>query len=119
MRSVKEWVGATDDASPPPHVRVRLFLAADGRCKICNRKLREGDKWQPDHIKAICNGGVNKESNLQVACSWCHPVKTAKDVAEKSEVYESRRRHFGIRKPRTITRWRRMNGDPVFAPRER
>lgn len=118
-RSVEEWIGATPDTPVPPRVRLRVFEAKHGRCHRCTRNIAAGEAWTCEHMIAIINGGENRERNLDVTCSWCLPAKNAEDVAEKSKVARVRRRHAGIKKPRTITRWRRFNGEIVTAARER
>ncbi|WP_341893795.1 HNH endonuclease signature motif containing protein [Ferrovibrio terrae] len=97
-RSVEEWVGKTDDTPVPPRVRLRVFEAMKGRCGICGRKVQAGDKWTCEHVKALINGGENREDNLGVTCSWCLPGKNADDVAEKSTTYRKRSKHAGIKK---------------------
>jgi 5-methylcytosine-specific restriction endonuclease McrA len=97
-RSIPEWIGETPDTPPPPRVRVRVFDAKGGQCHRCTREIRPGDAWTCEHVKALINGGENRESNLDITCEWCLPVKNAEDVSEKSRVYESRKRHLGIRK---------------------
>jgi hypothetical protein len=119
MRNVSEWVATTSDAEPPRRVKVRIFDLWRGRCAGCGRKLRPGDRWDCDHILAICNGGENREKNLQPVCLWCHARKTSLDVAIKSGVYERRASHIGVRKPRTMRTWRRFDGTIVNASRER
>lgn len=119
MRTVKEWIGRTDNAKVPDHVRARVFLRNDGRCHITGRKIRPGEKWELEHVKALCNGGEHRESNLAPALVAPHKAKTRKDRAEKARVDSLARRHIGIRKPRAITRWRRFSGEPVYADRER
>lgn len=119
-RSVPEWIGATLDTPVPPRVRARVLLRDNGHCRLCTRRLGASEKWICDHIIAIVNGGENRESNLQTICGWCDKnIKTPADVAEKSKVARQRTRHAGIRKPRSITRWRKFNGDKVEAPRQR
>lgn len=118
-RAIPEWIGKSDDTAIPPRVKLRVFERYHGACQGCLRKLFPGDKWDCDHIVAICNGGENRESNLRPMCKTCHRRKTAEDVAEKAVAYRKRAKHVGIRKPRTITRWRRFNGDPVRAERDR
>jgi 5-methylcytosine-specific restriction endonuclease McrA len=103
MRSLEEWKGKNDDERVPPHVRVRVFDRFDGRCHVCSRKIGAGERWVCDHVKALINGGANRESNLAPICSWCDPGKTADDVAEKSSVYAKRAKHIGATEKR---RWR-------------
>jgi 5-methylcytosine-specific restriction protein A len=118
-RAVPEWIAKHDDEAIPPRVELRVFQKHDGCCPKCGRKLRPGH-WACDHITALINGGQHRESNLQPLCNTpCHSQKTAEDVAEKSRTYKRRKSEVGIKKPRTITRWRRMNGAPVYADRER
>lgn len=111
-RSVDEWIGKSDDERPPPRVRVRVFDRCEGRCGQCNRKIHPGDAWTLEHLKALINGGANRESNLGVTCSWCLPDKNAADVAEKSTVYQKRAKHIGARNPkrawpsRPFNQWR-------------
>jgi 5-methylcytosine-specific restriction protein A len=98
-RRVPEWEGRTDDAMPPPHVRARIFDRCGGKCHISGRKIRPGDKWDLDHIVALCNGGKNIESNLAPALADKHKEKTAEDRAEKADVDHKRLKHLGIREP--------------------
>lgn len=98
-RAVDEWIGKDADTPTPTRVKVRVFFRADGRCQICSRKLNSGDKWEVDHQQALCNGGANRESNLQILCEWCHAAKTAKDVSEKARTYAARKRHLGVKSP--------------------
>lgn len=103
MRTVEEWIGATDDTPVPPRVRLRVLDNFGQRCDInangCGRLIRPGDKWTCDHVKALINGGSNREKNLHPLCSWCVPAKDKADVAEKSNTYQKRLSYFGM-KPR-------------------
>lgn len=98
MRSVPEWIGATDDAVPPPRVRLRVFERAGGVCHLSGRKIRPGEKWDLEHITAICNGGENRESNLAPALVQAHKVKTAADRRQKARTDRVRKHHLGIKK---------------------
>jgi 5-methylcytosine-specific restriction endonuclease McrA len=120
VRTVPEWIGKNDDEPIPPRVRLRVWDRFGGVCQgKCCRKLRPGDKWQADHKVAIANGGRNAERNLQLLCDWCHGKKTERDVEQKAATYRKRKATLGIKKPRTITRWRNMRGEIVTAPRDR
>ena len=119
MRTTAEWIGKTDDARIPPRVRARVFLAYDGVCYLSGRKIQPGDKWECEHVKALCLGGEHRESNLAPALVAPHKIKTKADRRAKAKNDRVRARHIGIKKPRTITRWRRFDGSPVIAPRER
>jgi 5-methylcytosine-specific restriction protein A len=94
-RAVEQWVGATDDAMPPPRVRLRIFQAHGGKCHRSRRKIRPGDNWALDHILAIINGGKNVESNLAPILEDFHKEKTAEDMAIKSKTYRMAAKHNG------------------------
>lgn len=97
-RSVKEWIGKTDDTAAPPRVRDRVFTTKDRRCHACNRQVPEtGETWTCEHLIAIINGGANRESNLGVTCCNCLPAKNAADVAQKSLVARKRKKARGIK----------------------
>ena len=100
-RAVPEWIGATPDTKIPDRVKVRVFDRNGGICQCgCTRKIRSGDKWETDHIVAIINGGENRESNLQTLLDVCHDIKSKADVATKSETYDMRARHLGLKRSR-------------------
>jgi 5-methylcytosine-specific restriction protein A len=100
-RTVAEWVGKSDDAMPPPRVRLRIFQAHGGRCYRTDRVIRPGDKWALDHIIAIINGGKNIESNLAPILTEEHKVKTAEDREEKRKTDAMTKKVFGISRPKT------------------
>jgi 5-methylcytosine-specific restriction protein A len=94
-RTVDEWIGKTDDTRPPPRVRVRVFERYEGRCYLSGRKIMGGEKWELEHVKALTNGGENRESNLAPALVAPHREKTKDDLAEKSKVYRMKAKHLG------------------------
>lgn len=98
-RSVPEWIGKTPDSKVPPHVRMRIFLAHDGRCYLTGRKIRPGEYCELEHKKALCNGGEHRESNMAPALYAPHKVKSAEDVKERAKVDRLRKFNMGIRKP--------------------
>lgn len=99
-RSVSEWVGKNDDSRPPPHVRLRIFERHAGRCHFSDRRIMPGDQWDVDHIKALINGGENRETNMApILRGKPHKEKTAQDVAEKSRNYRKRAKHVGAISP--------------------
>jgi 5-methylcytosine-specific restriction protein A len=97
-REVKEWVGATDDAKIPPRVKLRVFYRHKGICHVSGRKIAPGEKWDIEHVIALCNGGRHAESNLAPALREKHPEKTKADMAEKKINNRVRMKHLGIRK---------------------
>ena len=100
MRTCPEWKGKTPDSDPPQWVYERRFEHAEGKCEICGRPLSAADTWQLDHKKRVRDGGANRESNLQVACSWCHPVKTAEENKRGAKGARNFVRHHGLKKPK-------------------
>ena len=97
-RTVKEWIGRTDDDPVPPRVRLRVFLKFKGVCCECGVKIR-GRRWVCDHRKAIVNGGENRERNLGPIHEACDKkVKTPRDVAEKKINNRVQMKHLGIKK---------------------
>lgn len=96
-RSVKPWIGKTDDSTPPPRVHDRVFDHCRGQCHRCNRTIRRADKWTLEHRIAIILGGKNAEENLCLTCSWCLKEKNAEDQAAKSKLATIRKRDRGIR----------------------
>lgn len=99
MRSLPDWIGANDNTTIPPRVRLRVFERFSGRCQCgCTMIIRPGDAWECDHITALCNGGIHAESNLHPLLKSCHDRKSAADVAEKSDVYVKKLKHRGIKK---------------------
>jgi len=97
-RSVKELIGKTDDAMPPPKVRQRIYDRNGGMCHECQQDIA-GKKWNADHVKALILGGENRETNLAPICIPCHVLKTAKEVKEKSKTQRQRAKHTGAKRP--------------------
>ena len=120
MRDVPEWIATNDNQAIPARVKERVFTRAGGKCVKCVRPIAGSVRPAYDHIIPLIAGGSHAESNLQLLCvSPCHAEKTRADVAEKSIVARKRKKHLGIKKPRTMTRWRKFNGEIVSAPRAR
>ena len=119
MRSVPEWIGKSDDSHIPARVRLRVFLRHNGTCYLSGRKIRPGEKFEMEHVLALSLGGENRESNLAPALVAPHKIKTKSDRRAKAKNDRVRKRHLGIKKPRTIRSWRRFNGEIVHASRER
>jgi len=119
MRSTAEWIGKSDDDRPPAYVRLRVFNRYGGICYLSNSVIRPGDDWELEHMLAICNGGENRESNMAPALVAPHKDKTKADRLLKAKNDRVRKKHIGIKKPRTIRSWRRFDGSVVRAERER
>jgi 5-methylcytosine-specific restriction protein A len=100
VRAVPEWIGKSDDTPVPARVKLRVLDLGDARCINCLRTITPGMAWECDHIIAIANGGMNRESNLQPLCLICHLHKTGEDVAAKSRTARIRIKHYGLKKPK-------------------
>lgn len=100
-RTLPEWIGKTPDTDPPPRVKLRVLRSQSDRCAGCKRPLRSGDAKTCDHIKALINGGENRENNLQIlGTDCCRPAKDRADVALKSKAYKQAVKDAGFRKPK-------------------
>jgi 5-methylcytosine-specific restriction protein A len=116
-RTPPEWIAKTDDSPIPQRVRLRVFQRYDGICHISGRKITVGDKWDCDHIIALCNGGEHRETNLAPALKEAHKKKTKDDVAIKAKSDRIAKKHYGITKPKRpmpgsrASRWKKcMDG---------
>lgn len=119
MRSLPEWIGKTDDQKVPDRVRLRIFERYGRSCYLTGRPIRPGDQWDLEHIKGLAHGGEHRESNLAPALKAPHRLKTSRERAVQAKSDRIRKRQAGIRKPRSITGWRKFDGTPVRATRER
>ena len=107
-------------------VRRDAFARANGRCEgwlsngtMCLAKLTVG-KFHYDHVIPDAHGGEPTLGNCQVICVACHKDKTTKkDVPAIAKTKRIQDRQIGIKKPRTMTRWRKFDGTIVNAGRER
>lgn len=99
-RAVDEWVGATDDTPAPKRVKLRVLLRYGGKCYRSGHKFRPGDVIEFDHIRALCNGGENRESNLApILGGKVHDAKSAEDVAERAKTDRLKAKHLGLYPP--------------------
>lgn len=89
--------------------RARLFMARDGVCSQCTRKIGLGDDWIVEHDIALECGGNNDWSNLALTCGWC---KASKDAADHGQAAKQRRTATAhvVPKSRKHTKTRPMPG---------
>lgn len=97
-RSVKEWIGKTDDSKAPPKVRQRIYDKSQGICHICQLEIKPTETWHLDHVLALIEGGENRERNLAPAHSHCNLKKGQEETKRKAKVNRTRRKHIGIKK---------------------
>ena len=103
-RLVPEWIGRTADSAVPPHVRLRVFETAGGRCHIAQRKIMAGEPWECDHVIALADwtgeGHGNRESNLAPALTDKHRSKTSAENTARADVRRVKSKHIGIKTPK-------------------
>jgi 5-methylcytosine-specific restriction protein A len=116
-RTVPEWVGKTPDSKVPPHVRLRIFERAGGRCHIAKRKIRSGEPWDAEHVIALADwageGHGNRESNLAPALRDKHREKTSAEATARATVRRKKAKSLGIKTGSGFTAWRKFNGEIV------
>ena len=103
----------------PIQVKRKAARRAAGRCELCTAPLSYG-AYHYDHILPDALGGEPVLSNCMVLCLTCHRHKTGRKDAPK--IAKSRRitdRALGIKPRRTITQWRKFNGEIVRASKDR
>lgn len=96
-RTLKEWIGKTDDTPIPPRVKVRVFGIFRGCCAACTNRIGGKLLARYDHKISLINDGENRENNIQLLCNWCHDNKTVVDVLLKALVYRKKAKHIGIK----------------------
>lgn len=92
--------------------RLKIFLAADGVCHLCSRKIADGEPWEVEHVKALGLSGTNEAANLRPAHVDCHAGKTKKDVAIMRKADRQGKKNI----PGGITRPKRKIESRPFPP---
>ncbi len=98
-RTVQPWVGKTDDAKVPAHVRLRIFTNSGGVCHISGRKIAPGEKWELEHLRPLSEGGAHCESNLRPALVEPHKAKTAEEARRRAKADRAKLAHIGAAEP--------------------
>ncbi|WP_084294791.1 HNH endonuclease [Asaia prunellae] len=78
--------------SDSPEKTKRIIARSNGKCFWCGVKLRISGQAGPDychidHLKPVCDGGSNDESNLVAACAACNHARARKDWSHPSDPY--------------------------------
>jgi 5-methylcytosine-specific restriction protein A len=98
-RSVKEWIGASDDSVPPRTVRARVFRRYEGKCHLTGRKIGVGEEWDLEHVRplAMARPGetLNREFNLAPAAKVAHRQKTAREATDRAKADRMHAKHHG------------------------
>jgi 5-methylcytosine-specific restriction protein A len=95
-RTAPEWRGKTDDTMPPPRVRLRIYDRAGGVCHICKLPIKPGETWHADHVKALIEGGENRETNIAPTHAHCNLAKANGEKARKAKVARTRKKHIRV-----------------------
>jgi 5-methylcytosine-specific restriction endonuclease McrA len=101
--------------------RVSIYDAAKGVCCLCQLPIQaeRGQRWILEHLKPLWLGGADDDTNVAPAHERCAIDKTTREAPVKAKGDRVRARHLGVKKPRSITQWRKMDGTIVHASRER
>ena len=88
----------------------KLFLERHGCCRECGRKLGPSDSWIVEHVIALENGGTNDWDNLGLTCSWCKPIKDARDHAQAGKQRRTSAKHLVSKSMRPKSRLSKPKG---------
>lgn len=99
MRTVREWVGRTDDSKPSDKCKQRIVERQGRRCALSGREFVPGDRIEYDHVVPLWLGGKNVESNLQAVLGEKHKAKTKAEAGVRAKVNANAAKHLGITKP--------------------
>lgn len=69
-------VGTTKRKPLSPTQRLKLFEAHGGKCCICDKQIRAGERWIDEHQRALVLGGSNDLANRGPAHEACAHAKT-------------------------------------------
>ena len=93
-----------------PQQVAKLFLERHGCCRECGRKLGPSDSWIVEHVIALENGGTNDLENLGITCSYCKPIKDARDHAQAGKQRRTATNHLVCKPMRKRSALSRKHG---------
>lgn len=97
-RTVKEWVGKTDDTPPPTSCKRRILERQGYVCALTGLPFDAKNKPRFDHKVPLWLGGENRERNLQaIRDEEAHKPKTAAEAKVRSKVYANIDNRFGLK----------------------
>lgn len=101
--------------------RIRIWDRHRGICVLCDNPIdtHYHKPWTLEHIKPLWLGGADDETNLAPAHYDCAIEKTCGEAPVKAKTDRQRAKHLGIKKRRSIKGWKRFDGTPVYAGRDR
>ena len=95
-RSVPEWIADHDDQDIPKRVKLRIWEREGGRCYLTGAKIRPGDAFEFEHVLALRRGGQHRESNIRLALTGAHKLKTADDRQVIAKTDRIAAKHRGL-----------------------
>jgi 5-methylcytosine-specific restriction endonuclease McrA len=102
--------------------KVMLFNKRGGRCYLCEGKINIGESWDLEHVIPLAMGGLDEESNWELAHSKCHLIKTKADFGNIAKAKRRESRHIGAKESKTPlpfgkkSKWRKKM-DGTIVPR--
>lgn len=97
-----------------PRQRAKIFMDANGVCHLCGARIAKSERWQADHVIALCMGGEDAPANMRPAHVSCHREKTTGDVGMLAKARRVEAKHIGAHQPkRRITNTRRQVDVPL------
>src|SRR6478736_10123981 len=101
MSNVTSDVGTTPRRAMSPMRRLRIFEQHAGRCVLCDCRIKAGDMWTVEHLRALALGGEDVDENCGPAHEACRRIKDKTDVASIAKAKRVKAKHYGARKPST------------------
>lgn len=95
-------IGTTPRGSMSPTRRLRIFEAHGGVCCLCERKIRAGEKWTIEHLRALALGGTDTDDNCGPAHDTCRRIKDKADLGSIAKAKRMKMRHLGIKSRSTF-----------------
>ena len=95
-------VSTTPRGTMSPTRRLRIFEAHAGRCCLCEQKIKAGDTWTIEHLRALGLGGADTDDNCAPAHEQCRRLKDKADVSDIARAKRRKAKHYGLLKPATI-----------------
>lgn len=97
-----EDVGTTKRKNMTPRMRLKVWEAHKGICKLCGGKI-DGvrERWIVEHIIPLALGGEDTEANMAPAHEGCALAKTfgkSGDIAKAAKAKRVKSKHLGIKK---------------------
>ena len=92
-RTIKPWIGKTDDSCPPQSVKLRILDRQGSRCAITDLPFDTKHKPQFDHKTPLWLGGANSEENLQAIRAEPHKSKTSAEAKVRGKVMAAAAKH--------------------------